>query len=90
MIKPTLTCINNLLDEYRTDISDKYHTLRYDENVNDTEEFKNIFQNMILVYEIQAKVSSTITLKQIIKELSPNLRLIINDNIDDIISDDEK
>lgn len=90
MIKPTLTCINNLLDEYRLDISDKYHTLRYDEDVNDTEEFKNIFQNMILVYEIQAKVSSTITLKQIIKELSPNLRLIINDNIDDLISDDDK
>jgi hypothetical protein len=90
VIKPTLTCINNLLDEYRLDISDKYHTLRYDEDVNDTEEFKNIFQNMILVYEIQAKVSSTITLKQIIKELSPNLRLIINDNIDDLISDDDK
>lgn len=84
VIKPTLKCINNLLDEYRLNLSNKYHELRYDEDVNDTEEFKNIFQNMILIYEIQAKISSTTTLKQIIKELAPNLRLIINDNIDDL------
>lgn len=88
VIKPTLKCINNLLDEYRLNLSNKYHELRYDEDVNDTEEFKNIFQNMILIYEIQAKISSTTTLKQIIKELAPNLRLIINDNDDNLIIDD--
>ena len=79
VITPTLTCINNLLDEYRTDLSNKYDNAKYDIHVNDTEEFKGLLQNIFLIYEIQGKVMKSNTIKMIMKEIAPSLRFIIDE-----------
>jgi len=76
VISPTLQCINKLLDEYRTHLSNKYDLMKNDIYLNDTDEFQNIMKNIFEIYEIQAKTMSENTIKQIIKDLAPQLRYI--------------
>ena len=65
-----------LLDEYRTHLSNKYDLMKNDIYLNDTDEFQNIMKNIFEIYEIQAKTMSENTIKQIIKDLAPQLRYI--------------
>jgi hypothetical protein len=78
VITPTLQCINTLLDEYRTHLSNKYDIMKNDIYLNNTDEFKNLMQNIFQIYEIQAKTMADSTIKQIIKDLAPRLRFIEN------------
>ena len=65
-----------LLDEYRTHLSNKYDLMKNDIYLNDTDEFQNIMKNIFEIYEIQAKTMWENTIKQIIKDLAPQLRYI--------------
>jgi hypothetical protein len=89
VITPTLTCINNLLEEYRTDLSNKHDNSRYNKDINDTEEFKSLLQNIFVIYEIQAKIMANSTIKMIIKELAPSLRFIIDEDKNKEINKDD-
>jgi len=90
VVSPTLQCINKILDEYRTHLSNKYDLMKNDIYLNDTDEFKNLMKNIFKIYEIQGKTMAEQTIKQIVKDLAPKLRFIENkdddkndDNIDD-------
>jgi hypothetical protein len=76
VISPTLQCINKILDEYRTHLSNKYDLMKNDIYLNDTDEFKNLMQNIFQIYEIQGKTMAESTMKQILKDLAPQLRFI--------------
>ena len=53
--------------------------MKNDIYLNDTAEFKNLMQNIFEIYEIQGKTMAEHTMKQIVKDLAPQLRFIEND-----------
>ena len=82
VIMPTLECINNMMNDYRTHLSNKYELVK-DKYLYDSDENKKLLDEIFEIYQIQAKTMSQNTIKQIVKDLSPDLRFIDIDNIDD-------
>jgi hypothetical protein len=82
VIMPTLECINNMMDEYRKHLSTKYELVK-EKYLYDSDENKQLLDEIFETYQIQANTMSKNTIKQIAKDLAPELRFINIDKIDD-------
>lgn len=82
VIMPTLECINNMMNEYRAHLSKKYELVK-DKYLYDSDENKQLLDEIFETYQIQANTMSKNTIKQIAKDLAPELRFINIDTLDD-------